>query len=324
MRKMLLLSIWLLSVTRCYHQEILVYSGQEGGLIHIDCPYDSGYESYPKYFLKGTYGQRETVIETTDKMCKQRTEKRKYDLCDDTEKRILHVTIYNLDLRDTGTYWCEIDAYMYDPMIEVDLKVHKANAPVKPQPVPLNPPIQTTVEAITMTQQQSARTTVTVDASVTTVGFTTSEDVNTAPPAGKWLYLVMAAAALLLVLLLVLYLRLRGHRRDTVRVPVTTGSSDTIYTTVTCYRRRDAHRSIGQPVTIQTRRTDPVFSNSISSSLQDSFSASIINQHKNICSSSADRDQHTSEDDSQPRRQITLAASVLTSVVYTIIKHPKN
>ncbi|XP_044201840.1 CMRF35-like molecule 5 [Thunnus albacares] len=272
MRKMLLLSIWLLSVTRCYHHKILVYSGKEGGLVHIECPYDSGYETYPKYFLKGFYSHRETVIKTTDKMCKQRTENRKYDLCDDTEKRILHVTIYNLDLTDTGTYWCEIDAYMYDPKIKVDLKVHKANATVKPQPVPLNPPIQTTVEAITMTQQQSAKTTVTVDASVTTVGFTTSEDVNTAPPAGKWLYLVMAAAALLLVL----YLRLRGHRRDTARVPVTTGSSDIIYTTVTSRRGRD------------------------------------------------DRDQHTSEDDSQPRRQITLAASVLTSVVYTIIKHPKN
>lgn len=184
-------------------------------------------------------------------MCKQRTEKRKYDLCDDREKRILHVTIYNLDLRDTGTYWCEIDTNSFDPKIEIDLKVHKgmfkstilflsfylyfllysffflsltAPAPVKPQPVPLNPPIQTTVEAVTMTQQQSARTTgyinylfyplcsgtyllikqrhihiyqihlhkhrhlsggcffffsVTVDASVTTVGFTTSEDVHT-------------------------------------------------------------------------------------------------------------------------------------------------
>ncbi|XP_044203099.1 CMRF35-like molecule 9 [Thunnus albacares] len=179
MRKMLLLSIWLLSVTRCYHHKILVYSGQEGGLVHIDCPYDSGYETYPKCFLKGVYAFRETLIKTTDKMCKQKTEKRKYDLCDDTEKRILHVTIYNLDLKDTGTYWCEMDAYIYDPIIEIDLKVHKAPAPVKPQPVPLNPPIQTTVEAITMTQQQSARTTVTVDASMTTVGFTTSEDVNT-------------------------------------------------------------------------------------------------------------------------------------------------
>ena len=58
-------------------------------------------------------------------MCEQRTEKRKYDLCDDTKKRILHVTIYNLDRRDTGTYWCEIDAYGFDPKIEVDLKVHK-------------------------------------------------------------------------------------------------------------------------------------------------------------------------------------------------------
>ncbi|XP_044201860.1 CMRF35-like molecule 3 isoform X1 [Thunnus albacares] len=322
MRKMLLLSIWLLSVTRCYHQKVLVYSGQEGGLVHIYCPYDSGYETYPKYFLKGDYAKRETVIKTTDKMCKQTTEKRKYDLCDDTEKRILHVTIYNLDLRDNGTYWCEIDAYMYDPKIEVHLKVHKAPAPVKPQPVPLNPPIQTTVEAITMTQQQSARTTVTVGASVTTVGFTTSEDVHTAPLAGKWLYLVMAAAALLLVLLLVLYLRLRSHRRDTARVPVTTGSSDIIYATVTSRRGRDAHGSVGQPLTSQTQRTNPVFSNSISSSLQDSFSAPIINQHKNICSSSTDRDQHTSEDDSQPRRQLTLDAG--TSVVYATIKHPKN
>ena len=100
-------------------------SGQEGGLVHISCPYDSGYETYPKYFYKGIYVHMKLVIQTTDKMCKQRTEKRKYDLCDDTKKRILRVTIYDLDLSDTGTYLCEIDTYGFDPKTEVQLKVHK-------------------------------------------------------------------------------------------------------------------------------------------------------------------------------------------------------
>ena len=111
-------------MTRCRDPKIEV-SGQEGGQVHISCPYGSGYEKYPKYFKKGIYAYRKTVIKSTDTLGKQRIQDRKYDLYDDTEKRILHVTIYNLNLQDAGTYWCEIDAYGFDPITEIELKVHK-------------------------------------------------------------------------------------------------------------------------------------------------------------------------------------------------------
>ncbi|CAK6968367.1 CMRF35-like molecule 9 [Scomber scombrus] len=198
MRKMLLLSIWLFSVTRCEEPKIQV-SGQEGGQVHISCPYGSGYENYPKCFKKGIYAYRKTIITSTDTLCKQ-TQDRKYDLCDDTEKRILHVTIYNLNLRDAGTYWCEIDAYTFDPKTEVELKVQKAS-------------VKTTVETITVNQQQSTRTTVAVHVSGPAVSSTQSEDEQT----GKKLYLGVAAAALLLVLLVFLFLILRNHRLHIVR-----------------------------------------------------------------------------------------------------------
>ncbi|CAK6968368.1 polymeric immunoglobulin receptor-like isoform X2 [Scomber scombrus] len=119
--------------------------------------------------MKGDYAHRKTVIKSTDTVCKQ-TQDRKYDLCNDTKKRILHVTIYNLNLRDAGTYWCEIDAYTFDPITEVNLKVHKAPTPVKPQPVNLNPPMSTTVETISMNQQQSTRTTAFMNLTVNVSG----------------------------------------------------------------------------------------------------------------------------------------------------------
>lgn len=172
---------------RCQQSKIHL-SAQEGGVVNIPCRYDSGYEKYPKYFYKGIYGKR-TIIKTTAKT----TQKGKYHLWDDTKERILHVTIHNLTLNDGGTYWCEIDAYMYDPKREIELKVLKgmskyailflsaaifltyyctcihssslnafsltAPAPLKPPLVTLNPPVSTTVQTITRNQQQSARTT---------------------------------------------------------------------------------------------------------------------------------------------------------------------
>lgn len=70
------------------------------GRTYIFCPYDTGNENNPKYFSKGDYGTRKILIKTTDKLCKERTQKGKYYLCDDTKNRILHEAIHELTLND--------------------------------------------------------------------------------------------------------------------------------------------------------------------------------------------------------------------------------
>lgn len=61
----------------------------------------------------------------TSKKFKESTQKGKYYHSDDTTQRILHVTVHNLNLSDGGTFGCEIDAYMFDPIKEIEVKVYK-------------------------------------------------------------------------------------------------------------------------------------------------------------------------------------------------------
>ncbi|KAM8771465.1 CMRF35-like molecule 9 isoform 2-T2 [Acanthopagrus schlegelii] len=212
MRKMLLLIIWLSSV-RCQQPKIRV-SAQEGGVANISCPYDSGYEVYPKYFYKGLYVHRQIVIETA--AGKQGSSQNgKYYICDDTKQRVLHATIHNVNLNDAGTYWCWIDAYLFDPRTEIELKVYKAPAPPKPPLVTSNPPVSTTVQTITRNQQQPAGCLNLSDSSSTTLWPTPPADMYT----GNKLYfpVVAAAAAAAAVLLPMVFFNccLRKHRHDT-------------------------------------------------------------------------------------------------------------
>ncbi|XP_030268529.1 CMRF35-like molecule 2 isoform X2 [Sparus aurata] len=184
---MLLLIIWLSFAVRCQLPNIRV-SAWEGGLAEISCPYDSVYETYPKHFYKGIYAHRMIVIETAAGK-KGSTRNGKYYICDDTKQRRLRVTSHNVNLNDAGTYWCEIDAYGFDPKTEIELKVYKAPAPPKPPPVISNPPVLTTVQTITRNQQQSAT--------------------------GNKLYVPVAVAAAVLLLMGFIYCWSRKHRHDT-------------------------------------------------------------------------------------------------------------
>ncbi|XP_036978605.1 CMRF35-like molecule 2 isoform X2 [Acanthopagrus latus] len=287
MRRSLPLVIWLSSV-RCQQPKVRV-SAQEGGLAKISCPYDSGYETDPKYFYKGLYAHMQIVIETA--AGKQgSSQNRKYYICDDTKQRVLHVTIHNVNLNDAGTYWCVIDSSWFDPKTEIELKVYKAPAPPKSPLVTSNPPVLTTVQIITGNQQQSASATVTEGASGATLRSTTPEDMHTvsshivSPPL---LLSLAVASAVLLSLSVVLYLTLRKYKQGTGRVgcegtpsmdtcgtlrqvethspdqpgeldpSVDVTSSEVTYATVVGRRGPDAHTSVHHPVAIQTQVADP-------------------------------------------------------------------
>ncbi|KAL6482082.1 hypothetical protein MHYP_G00101620 [Metynnis hypsauchen] len=101
----------------------------EGNVAVITCPYGQGYESYTKYFCKGTYKDCVTLIKTNGK--DSWTHKDRISMNDDTEQKKLIVTISDLRMEDAGQYGCGIERIGYDPFTQVYLKVNKAPKPPK-------------------------------------------------------------------------------------------------------------------------------------------------------------------------------------------------
>ncbi|XP_026160190.1 CMRF35-like molecule 9 [Mastacembelus armatus] len=354
MRNVLLLSMWLFSANTG-QDPVISLSAQEGGHAQITCPYQSGYEQYPKYVSKGRYADRKTIIKVTSG--KRSEQKGKYYIFDDTMKRTLHVTIHDLTLNDGGTYWCEIDTYGFDPKTEIQLKVN--NAPFKPPRVHTNPPVKSTVHVITTNQQQPPRTT--ESSSETTLWSTQPDDMQTAlpSPAVRELCLAVSAAAMVLLSLAgVWYFILRKYRHNTIRVPATSGraahsvintgntlnniymedqlrelapsvspsSLVNVYSTVSRYSSPDVCTSTCPSATIQTQPANSMLDSSIGSYLQDnsvsSPSTEAGDQHTNegvhlLYSTIC----HNRESTNQHRRHITSAAK--PSDVYATIKRPE-
>ncbi|KAL6482084.1 hypothetical protein MHYP_G00101640 [Metynnis hypsauchen] len=99
-------------------------TGTEGNVAVITCPYGEGYESYTKYFCKGTYKDCETLIKTNGK--DSWTYKDRISLNDNTEQKKLILAIRDLRMEDAGQYGCGIESTGRDPFTLVHLKVNKA------------------------------------------------------------------------------------------------------------------------------------------------------------------------------------------------------
>ncbi|XP_076118353.1 CMRF35-like molecule 8 [Alosa pseudoharengus] len=99
--------ICLITVLSCVRCEITV-RGHEGGDAVINCPYQQGYESYPKYLLKGAkYGV--DVIWSDGKA--EWTHRGRVSLQDKKDTNIFTVTIRDLTLEDAGIYGCGVDTW---------------------------------------------------------------------------------------------------------------------------------------------------------------------------------------------------------------------
>ncbi|CAM4447894.1 unnamed protein product [Leuciscus chuanchicus] len=81
-------------------------SGYRGERVDIRCSYESGYESYSKYFCKGecNYGFRNIMVESGSPAKDER-----FSLTDDTTARVFTVTITDLRTEDEGQYWCGVE-----------------------------------------------------------------------------------------------------------------------------------------------------------------------------------------------------------------------
>uniref|UniRef100_A0A673WTH7 Immunoglobulin domain-containing protein n=1 Tax=Salmo trutta TaxID=8032 RepID=A0A673WTH7_SALTR len=98
---------------------------KEGGNSSIQCPYDRGFETYQKYLSKGIWAYQVDVIQTKMHQHPAWTHKGRFSLYDDTERRVFTVTITNLTLEDSGTYWCEINTWWWYNKTEVRITVDR-------------------------------------------------------------------------------------------------------------------------------------------------------------------------------------------------------
>uniref|UniRef100_A0A8C1NZ15 Immunoglobulin domain-containing protein n=1 Tax=Cyprinus carpio TaxID=7962 RepID=A0A8C1NZ15_CYPCA len=99
-------------------------TGYRGERFDIRCPYQSGYESNPKYLCKGACNIVNTVI-----MVKSGSpaKDQRFSLSDNRTARVFTVTITDLRLADEGQYWCGVERSLSaDVYSEIMLLVKQA------------------------------------------------------------------------------------------------------------------------------------------------------------------------------------------------------
>ncbi|XP_048051336.1 CMRF35-like molecule 8 isoform X2 [Megalobrama amblycephala] len=80
-------------------------TGYRGERVDIRCPYESGYESNPKYFCRGEC----LLITSTIVKTGSPAQDERFSLIDDKKKRVFTVTITDLSTEDEGKYWCVVE-----------------------------------------------------------------------------------------------------------------------------------------------------------------------------------------------------------------------
>ncbi|KAJ8001469.1 hypothetical protein DPEC_G00169820 [Dallia pectoralis] len=86
---------------------------------------NQGWETYGKYFYKGIWADKVSVINTIENQQTSWTDDGKYNLSDDMENRVFTVTISNLTQQDAGTYWCYTHGRVLELKTEVNLTVDR-------------------------------------------------------------------------------------------------------------------------------------------------------------------------------------------------------
>ncbi|XP_064857152.1 CMRF35-like molecule 5 isoform X4 [Oncorhynchus nerka] len=144
MRNLMSVNISLLCAVSCVTSAVITKRGTEGGNDTIQCHYDRGFMTHQKYLSKGIWAYRVDVIKTQTHQHPAVTHKGRFSLYDDTERRVFTVTITNLVLEDSGTYWCGINTWWWYHKTEVRITVDRAPVPPNPGSITSRPLLSTT------------------------------------------------------------------------------------------------------------------------------------------------------------------------------------
>ncbi|XP_045061790.1 CMRF35-like molecule 5 [Coregonus clupeaformis] len=118
MEKEFITTVTLLLAMSPAESEGLAVTGLEGGQVEIKCSHRFA-QSNKKYFCKDTCTGSDILVQTDSKNYIQRG---RYSI-DDIGDGDFTVTIKNLKMSDSGTYWCGVNRFFIDTTKEVLLTV---------------------------------------------------------------------------------------------------------------------------------------------------------------------------------------------------------
>ncbi|CAI9163864.1 unnamed protein product [Rangifer tarandus platyrhynchus] len=106
-------------------------AGTAGSSLRIRCQYEKVYKGHNKYWCRGKYGIAcRKIVETKGEEKEKRNGR--VSIRDHTDNLTFTVTLENLNINDTGSYWCRIqtvwilDVLSLDPSVQVEVSVSPA------------------------------------------------------------------------------------------------------------------------------------------------------------------------------------------------------
>ncbi|XP_006886445.1 PREDICTED: CMRF35-like molecule 7-like [Elephantulus edwardii] len=108
-------------------------SGYEGGSLTVQCHYNSGWETYVKWWCRGAvWSSCKFVVRTTGS--EQEVKKDRVSIKDNQKNRIFTVTMEQLREDDADVYWCGIEKSGSDLAVQVRVSVVPGeDVPAAPQ-----------------------------------------------------------------------------------------------------------------------------------------------------------------------------------------------
>ncbi|KAL1287093.1 CD300E [Ovibos moschatus] len=106
-------------------------AGTTGSSLRVRCQYEKAYKGHNKYWCRGKYGRGCRKIVETEGEEKEKRNGR-VSIRDHVDNLTFTVTMENLNMNDTGSYWCRIqtiwilDVLSWDPSVQVEVSVFPA------------------------------------------------------------------------------------------------------------------------------------------------------------------------------------------------------
>nr|XP_010340770.1 CMRF35-like molecule 3 [Saimiri boliviensis boliviensis] len=107
--------------------------GTERDSLAVQCHYDQGWETYNKWWCRGS-GWKSCAILVITSGSERAVERGRVSIRDDQRNRVFTVTMKTLRRSDTDTYWCGIERAGTDLGVQVEVTVYPAEVTVYPEP----------------------------------------------------------------------------------------------------------------------------------------------------------------------------------------------